>query len=156
MAKLVNRLIPRSLPALSTILTDLNWPCARSIADYLDVTPRTVYRWMLDDKAPRAALVALWSLTTWAQSAAECQAVNDATLQACIANAHAAESSRRLAQLEHLLQVGDFGSANAPLVLATGPAVRVGPAPSTVAADRPAAPAPAESARPSGRPTLAA
>ena len=33
------------------------------LAKYLDVTERSVWRWMAEDTAPRAALLALWHVT---------------------------------------------------------------------------------------------
>lgn len=107
---------PRHLPPLAAMLSDLGNPSAEAIARHLGVSRRTVYRWLLAGKAPRAAMLALFWSTRWGRSAVECRAVNDATLQAAIARNALEQAQRRLREVEHLLALGNFGSANQPLV----------------------------------------
>lgn len=110
--------IPVNVPAFSVIVADLGQPSAAEIARALGVTPRTVQRWIEIDLAPTAATLALFWLTRCGMSQIECRAVNDARLQAALARAHQRDAETRLAQVQHLLQVGDFAAANAPLMRA--------------------------------------
>lgn len=98
------------------MLADLGHPPPAAVASALGVNLRTVRRWIAADLAPRPAMLALYWMTRWGQSQIECEAVNDARIAAENANSHAAISAARLSALEHLLSVGDFGAANAPLM----------------------------------------
>lgn len=116
--------VPAHLPPLSLLLDDLGNPSAVDLARHLGVTTRTVFRWLKDDEAPRAVALALFWETKWGRSAVECRAVNDAVLQAQLARCRQDEAEKRLAQVQHLLAVGNFGSANVPLADATVKAIR--------------------------------
>lgn len=104
------------MPSLSIVLDDLGGPPASVIARALGVSPRTVGRWIAADFAPRPAMLALFWLTRWGRDARETQAVNDARMAVQVARSHELVAQERLAQLEHLLSVGEFGAANAPLI----------------------------------------
>lgn len=106
---------PRSLPAFSFLYDELGNPAPAKLARHLDVSVRTVLRWIKADHAPRTALLAMFWETRYGRSAVECRAVNDAVMQAELARCHRDEARQRLRELEHVLSVGDFGSANSPL-----------------------------------------
>lgn len=108
-------LLPRHLPALSLMLQDIGNPSAPAIAKALGVNESTVYRWKAEDKAPRAALLALYYATSWGQSDVNCQAENDAQLYFGYVAALRAELAQANAKLERLGQIGEFGSANDPV-----------------------------------------
>jgi hypothetical protein len=107
---------PKHLPALSFILEALGNPSPATLAKHLDVTTRTVHRWLKADAAPRAVCLALFWDTAYGRSAVECRAVNDAITQAQLARCNLDLAQQRLRELEHLLAVGSFGSANQPLM----------------------------------------
>lgn len=110
---MLNRL-PAHLPPLWMLIDDIGRPSARKIAKALDVTERTVQRWIKADKAPRAAMFALFWLTRWGHSAVHCEAHNDAILQASIARNLSDQLKRLQSQLEHVARIADFGAANDP------------------------------------------
>lgn len=107
-------LLPRRVPALSLMLEDIGHPSARLVARALGVHPRTVERWVEQDRAPRAALLALFYATQWGRSDVNCQAENDAKLYFGYAAALRTELDAANAQLARLGQIGEFGSANDP------------------------------------------
>ncbi len=109
-------MLPRHLPALSALLADLGEPSASEVGSALDVDARTVRRWIAVDHAPRPAMLALFWLTRRGRSEVECAAVNDARMAAQLAGAHERAALAHAASVEHLLSVGDFGAANAPLL----------------------------------------
>lgn len=119
--------MPRQLPALSTMLDDLEHPPTATLARWLGVSPRTAARWVAADDAPRPVLLALFWCTRWGRSEIECAAVNDAARLASLADAMAAQVVALQRELARVVAAGDFGSANAPTVrpLAAGPRLRV-------------------------------
>lgn len=68
---MLNRL-PKHPPGLDELLADLGHPCPVSVAKALDVSPSTVRRWKRT-RAPKTALLALWWLSRWGQSAWDCE-----------------------------------------------------------------------------------
>ena len=110
---MLNRL-PTQLPPLWMLVDDIGRPSARKLAKSLDVTERTVQRWLKEDKAPRPVMFALYWLTRWGQHAVHCEAHNDAILQASIARNLRDQIERLQAQLEHVGRIADFGAANDP------------------------------------------
>lgn len=114
---MLNRLpTPRETPPLSLILDDIGQPAPAAVARALGVSPATVARWMRLDDAPRPALLALFWLTRWGMSIVDCEAVNAATMHAQQARGLTDELRRVREQIERLVQLGDFGSANEPLL----------------------------------------
>lgn len=114
--------IPRAVPALNVLIEDLGNPSARELAGALDVTERTARRWRADGDAPRAALLALFFASRWGQSLVYCQAANDAALYAALARTLGDENVKLCAEVARLLEVGDFGCANAPVLTVARPA----------------------------------
>lgn len=56
---------PKAPPPLADILADLGRPHPSSIAQALGVDERTARRWIKQGHAPRAAVLALFSVTSW-------------------------------------------------------------------------------------------
>lgn len=120
--------IPRQLPALATMLDDLQNPKTPDLARWLGVTPRTAARWVATDHAPRPVLLALFWCTRWGRSELECAAVNDAARLASLADAMGCQVVALQRELARVLAAGDFGSANAPTARALpqpGPVLRL-------------------------------
>lgn len=107
---------PRQVPPLDLLLSDLDNPCADAIAADLGVSVRSVYSWKRAGEAPRPAALALFWQTCWGRSQVEAQAVNDARSAHGLAQALARENATLRARVAYLERVGQFGSANAPLI----------------------------------------
>lgn len=118
-------LLPKAVPSLALLLADLGQPSAAAVAVALDVTPRTVERWIIADTAPRTALLALFWLTRWGQSQVDCRAVNDARLQAQIAASLQVENARLCVELARLCALGDFGCSNDPVIVSAQDTIRL-------------------------------
>ena len=73
------RTVPQQLPPFSLMVDDCG-QSVRTIARYLGVTDRTVKRWLDQDAAPRAAMLALFFCTRWGRSWINCDAENHAQL----------------------------------------------------------------------------
>lgn len=109
-------LAPRATPALSLLLPDLGHPSPREIARFLDVTERTVYAWKAQDRAPRAAMLALFWESSYGRSALNAELHNSALVHKQHADSlarHVVNLESRIARLE---KIGRFDSANAPLL----------------------------------------
>jgi len=109
-------LAPRSLPALSQLLPILGNPSPREIARFLDVTERTVYAWKAADRAPKAAILALFWESSYGLSSLDAELHNTAMVH----KRHAESLARHVVNLEcriaRLEKIGSFGSANSPLL----------------------------------------
>lgn len=129
--------LPRHTPALPDLLADLGHPSAAAVGRALDVTPRTVHRWVSAGHAPRTAELALFWVTSYGWSTHECEArrMLDDWRNLAAARQREADALRR--ELARVLAVGDFGSANQPLSDVPRPGADV--LPLTGAARRPTA-----------------
>lgn len=110
----MKHLSPRALPAFSQLLPALGHPSAAALAAYLDVSERTVYGWKAQDKAPRAAALALFWESSYGRSALDADLYNAAMVHKGHADSlarHVVNLETRIARLE---KIGRFGSANAP------------------------------------------
>lgn len=107
---------PRYVPPLSQLLADLGTPSARAVALALDVTPRTVQRWIAADDAPLVCRLALFYVTAYGRSAVSCLAENDVQSLRTMVHVQNLENDRRTRDVQRLLATGDFGTANDPLV----------------------------------------
>lgn len=108
---MLNRL-PNQLPPLGAMLEDIGNPSAKQIGRALGVTPASVQRWMRQDQAPRAVMLALFWVTRWGQSIVDADAHNCATQQAQLATALKSELRKQRLELERLAKIADFGCAN--------------------------------------------
>lgn len=107
-------LAPRALPALSQLLPALGHPSPREIARYLDVTERTVFAWKAADRAPKAALLALFWESDYGLSALDAELHNTAMVHKNHAQSLLRELGILQVRIARLEKMGSFGSANAP------------------------------------------
>lgn len=109
--------LPATVPPLPKMLDDLGGPDAEALAEALHVHPSSARRWVREEQAPHAVMLALFWLTRWGVSLVDANAHNDAINSARIAVLKGAESDVLRQQLAHVEQLADFGSANDPLPL---------------------------------------
>lgn len=109
---------PTGLPPLSLMLDDMGNPAPAELARTLGVPLASARRWVREDQAPRVVLLALFWLTRWGRSQVDCQAVNDARMQAQLARSNAEQLAAARAEIARLVALGDFGCANTPTMLA--------------------------------------
>lgn len=85
------------------------------LAHHLDVSERTVLRWLADNSAPKAVLLALWYETPEGRSNAASHCEYEAvTLRGLVrATQEAADVQEK--QLARLLAISDTGAANDPI-----------------------------------------
>lgn len=117
-------LIPKSIPSLAIMLDDIGCGSSRStkeLAKALGVCERTLRGWRDQGRAPRTAMLAIFWLTSWGQSAVNCKAHNDARMFAGYVGSLKSEVADLKAQLAKLAELGDFGSANDPAPGVAGP-----------------------------------
>ncbi len=105
---------PKKFPPLGMMIADIGSPSATALAKCLDVTPRTVRRWIALDIAPKPVMMAIFWLTRWGRSQVDCKAVNDATMFAGLAKSLERENARLTHRVQRICQIADFGSANDP------------------------------------------
>lgn len=101
-------------PPLSYLLDDLLTRDQASIAKHLGVSVSTLKRWIADDNAPRAALLALFYESRWGYSLMETTAHNGAMYARHELRFARATIERLEAHIARLESIGDFGAANAP------------------------------------------
>lgn len=104
------------LPPLRLMIGDLT-ASNRQIAKHLDITPRTLERYMAADQAPRPVMLSLFWETRWGRSVADSEAANYGAIQAGHAHALARENAalrKRINQLEMLLDAPHPNAANRP------------------------------------------
>ncbi len=106
--------MPRSIPPLSVMLDDLRHPPPKVLARTLNVSERTVRRWIREDRAPRSVLFAVFWLTTWGRQEVHHEAEFRAHMHVGLYEALRRENAALHARIAHLENVGDFGTANAP------------------------------------------
>lgn len=112
---MLNRL-PRQMPPLSLILDNIGSPSAQDLARALGTSPTTAARWIREDRAPHAVMLALFWLTRWGHSAIDADAANAAAMYAGYAIALEREVDELRQLVDQLMAVGDFGSANSPSI----------------------------------------
>jgi len=86
--------IPRTLPSLGDMLADLGRPHPYSLGQALGVDERTARRWIKQGHAPRAAMLALFWVTSWGSSALDASAHNRAMAWRGLAQAQGRELAR--------------------------------------------------------------
>lgn len=116
---------PSYLPPLPVLLGDLiGSKTPEAVGQHLGVSASTVRRWMHSGDAPRAAALALFWETRWGQSIVDCEAFNQARIQAGINRSLQSENASLRAQIARLeaLVCGNFGAANDPYLAPPHPA----------------------------------
>lgn len=109
--------LPRALPPLHALVADLGQPSAAALASATGHSARTWRVWLASDEAPRVVLLALWPLTRWGMSAADCQAHNAAAVHAALADALRRELVRAQATIDGLAELlaAQDAAANTPI-----------------------------------------
>jgi hypothetical protein len=105
---------PRSLPPLSVLLDALPGKPA-DCAKYLEVSPRTLRRWMAADYAPRPYMLALYWESNYGLAHIDADLFNLAQQHAAMAKSLEREVKRLQAVIDRLEKDHDWGSANAPI-----------------------------------------
>lgn len=94
----------RDLPDLETMIQDTGL-APDEVAEYLNVSPRTLRHWRKAGAAPRPAMLALFFATRWGLSWVEAEAVNQCMLasqRARFAEQRCAKLLQQVAALEKL------------------------------------------------------
>lgn len=110
---MLNRL-PRFMPPLSVMLSDIGSHSVKEIAWALQVSESSVRKWLRQDQAPHSVMLAVFWLTRWGVSAIDCEAHNAAIMSAGLARSRQDEIERLETKIHKLARIGDFGSANDP------------------------------------------
>ena len=87
----------------------------KEVAKFLDVTERSVWRWLADGNAPRAALFALWHETPRGRYICSLDVGNELVIVKGLAQSLGAQADKQKARLVRVLAISDFGTANEPL-----------------------------------------
>lgn len=103
---------------LRAILEELQATPA-DVAKFLQVTERSVWRWLADDSAPFPVLAALWHETPAGRYATALDVGNELAIHRGMAAANGQALAVESARLARLVAIADTGAANDPL--ATGP-----------------------------------
>ena len=109
---------------LRALISDLHATPAQ-VAKYLQVTERSVFRWLADDSAPFAVLACLWHETPTGRESSALDVGNALVIERGLARARGDDLTRESAKLARLLAITDTGAANDPVI--TGPAPGGGP-----------------------------
>ena len=109
--------IPRSLPTWAQMLESLNHPTPARVAKWLGVSERTVWNYNARGQAPRAAMLALFWLTPWGDSALDCDRENLVRVLQSLTNAQGHQLSGLRTRIAYLEAIGGFGSANEPVAV---------------------------------------
>jgi transcriptional regulator with XRE-family HTH domain len=91
-------------------------PAAQRRGRYLGVSASTLRRWRALDRAPRPALLALFWVSSWGQSALDADLANYATIHAGLARSRETALHNLRAKIVRLMCLAHFGSANDPVV----------------------------------------
>jgi len=126
--------MPREVPIWRLLMDDLCQPPPERVARVLGLSLRSIQRYNSTGQAPRSVCLAVFWLTSWGRAQVHSQAHNDALLAVSLARSLSDELAGLRRQVEHLTQLGQFGSANDPL---TGnlPAPRRRPLPMSACVD---------------------
>ncbi len=106
--------MPSQVPIWHLMMQDLCQPPPARVAKVLGLSLRTVQRYNSTGEAPRVVCLAVFWLTQWGRNAVHTQAHNDAQLMVGYVESLRREVEAMHGQVEHLRQIGEFGSANDP------------------------------------------
>lgn len=90
---------------------------APTLAKFLRVTERTVWRWLADHSAPFAVLAALWHETPHGRHVTALDVGNELVIVKGLARSLGDQSAAHHAQLCRVLAISDTGAANDPLLI---------------------------------------
>lgn len=110
-------LIPRYVPPPSELLPMVG-ATPRQLARALDLTDRTIARWLAADEMPRAAALALYWLTPVGWSNVVSEGAHRLKIAEGLADALGRQNGALVARVALLERTGHFGSANAPTLQA--------------------------------------
>lgn len=110
----MNHHAPRTLPALSTLREGAGMPSAATMADYLGLSERAVWRYLVADTAPRPVMLSMFFASCYGASAINAQAVNEAAAFRSYVEALRTENARLTLKLGHVLALADTGASNGP------------------------------------------
>ena len=121
---MLNRL-PRQMPPLSAMLDDIGNPTNKEVARAVCISEGTVRKWLKLDRAPHAAMLALFWVTRSGISAVGAEARNAAVMSATLASSRLRRIGELESSLNRLGRIAQFGSANdsTPETLSPRPAV---------------------------------
>lgn len=100
---------------LRPLLDDLHATPAE-VAKFLQVTERSVWRWLSEGSAPFPVLAALWHETPTGRHVSALDVGNELVLHRGLAQAHEKAHAAAVDTLARLLAIGDFGAANDPVL----------------------------------------
>jgi hypothetical protein len=100
---------------LRTLIDDLHATPAE-VAKFLQVTERSVWRWLSEGSAPFPVLAALWHETPTGRHTTALDVGNEVAIYRGLAGAHEKAHSQAVDTLARLLAIGDFGAANDPVL----------------------------------------
>lgn len=100
---------------LADLLHDLPATPAQA-AKFLRVSERTVWRWLKDENAPFAVLAALWHETPEGRHHTHLDVRNELAIYYGMAKGYEKTHHEEQARIGRLIRIGDFGSANDPLM----------------------------------------
>jgi hypothetical protein len=86
------------------------------VAKFLQVTERSVWRWLSEGSAPFPVLAALWHETPTGRHVSALDVGNELVLHRGLAQAHEKAHAAAVDTLARLLAIGDFGAANDPVL----------------------------------------
>lgn len=109
---------PKQIPPFHDLLADLG-ASADDAAKALGVSVSTLYRWR-NRGAPRSAALALYWISSWGLFEVCEDAAHRATMAERLAECRQREIVRLRQEVERLKAIGDFGSANDPVVSVRG------------------------------------
>lgn len=104
---------------LRELIADLGNPTPAVIAKFLQVTERSVWRWLSDDSAPYAALALLWHETPTGRYNTATDVGNEAMYLRGERNAFRTAMEQTQAQMGRVLAISDTGAANSPIYAST-------------------------------------
>ena len=86
------------------------------VAKFLDVTERSVWRWLSEGTAPRAVLFALWHETPAGREVSALDVGNELAITRRVARGAQEAQAVQVQQLARVLAISDTGAANDALV----------------------------------------
>lgn len=100
---------------LRGLMTNLHVDAA-TLAKFLKVTERSVWRWLADGSCPWPVLALLWHETPAGREAVALDVGNELAIVRGLAAGRGESLARESARLAYLVRTGDFGAANDPLI----------------------------------------